>query len=72
MDEELKALYERISADIADYIHAEGLRLFADKHPIAEIQPPASVALLAGQAAASVLMGFERGFRMVEEQEKTA
>lgn len=32
--------------------------------PMAEVQPPTSVAELAAEAATTVLMAFERGYRM--------
>ena len=60
-DKELNALED----DIIDELEAVIGDLTDDKDfRVCEIQPPSSVVRHAAQAAAQVLMAFERGYRM--------
>lgn len=62
MTTELEKLKENIAEElfheICDWAEKEGTFL-------QEVQPPESVVQLAAEAAASVIMAFERGYRMV-------
>jgi hypothetical protein len=51
-------LAEELFHEIADWAEEEGAVL-------KEVQPPESVIRLAAEAAANVIMAFERGYRMV-------
>lgn len=57
---DLSSLRDGIIETLADEI----FRLSQEATPLAEVQPPSSVCLLAAQAAADVLIAFERGYRM--------
>jgi len=61
--EEMIDLQRRLENEIYDILYntAEDARLAS---AVAEVQPPSSVVRLTAQAAANVLMAYERGYRM--------
>lgn len=60
--EELEKLKEDLVEEIAQEIYVLSQK---GESKVNEVQPPESVIQLAAEAAASVLLAFERGYRMV-------
>jgi hypothetical protein len=59
-EKELEQLREEMVDEMAQEIYV----LSRKDGPVNKVQPPESVIELAAQAAASVLMAFERGYQM--------
>lgn len=59
---ELESLKECLVKELVDVI--ENLSADGETYVGGDIQPPESIIQLAAEAAASVLMAFERGYRM--------
>ncbi len=67
-DSDLPELKREITRELAAFIHGNGQADWTDLHKLLDdIQPPATVARLAAEAAAAVLIAFERGYRMERE-----